>query len=43
MPGSQISHLAGALSGKVVDLAAGWVGMEEASCYAQIQSLKHQK
>lgn len=43
MPESQVSHLAGALSGKVVDLAAIWVGMEETSCYTEMQTLKHQK
>lgn len=43
MPGSQVSRLACGLSRKVEALAASWIGMEETSCYAQLQSLKHQK
>lgn len=39
MPGNQVSHLASALAGKVVDLAAGWAGREESSSYTQMQSL----
>jgi len=39
VPGSQVSHLASAPAGKVVGLAASWVGKEETSCYTQMQSL----